>query len=447
MVNLKIAVMVCCVTVPGILAGQEQSAATVSGIVTDSVTHLPIQGVTVSFGATRTNTDFDGAYELSVKPGDAHLQSERRGYLRTDGIDLEARAGDSLRRDFELRPAPRVSGTIIDADTGQPVKGCMVFAMRRISALGEFWYASAGIPTADTRYGAFETVGLDPGDYILEIDDCAWTFYPAVSRIEMATPISVTEAGVRGLSIKLKRSDARRISGVADHGAVDVRLVRHIHDVAQTLAQVRADASGHFEFASVPEGEFHLVTSAGAHEVVEVTDHDLTDVKLRSLPGPRIHSTVLKDGVEIPLQAELVSVFDGEPGPMWPRLGGLPAGSVVASILANNAPLPNGSITIDGAAPELTFIVTSKTGTLSGKVDVKPAEVIAIREPFGEFLDQSSLPRALLNNTGCYRFENLAPGKYRVVTLFGDELFLERNEAFLRKKAALAESVEVTARE
>ena len=439
--------MVCCVTVPGILTGQVQGTATVSGVVTDAVTRLPVEGAMVTAGREVIRTDSLGAYELHVAPGKAPIDAHRIGYLNTERSAIELSEGGTLRRDFELQPAQRVSGTIIDADTGQPVKGCMVFAMRRISALGEFWYASAGIPTADTRYGTFETVGLVPGDYILEINGCAWSFYPGVSRIEMATPISVTEAGVRGLSIKLKRSDARRISGLADHGAVDVRLVRHIHDVAQTLAQVRADVSGHFEFASVPEGEFHLVTSAGAHQLVEVIDHDVTDVELRALPAPRIHSKVFKDGVEVPLQAELVPVFDREPGPMWPRLGGLASGFAVASILANNAALPNGSITIEGAAPELTFIVTSKTGTLTGNVNTLPAVVIAIREPFAEFLDQSSLPRARLDNSGSYRFENLAPDKYGIVTLTGDELLLERNEAFLRKKAALAESAEVPARE
>ena len=451
MVNVITSVAVCCAWLSATGLARAQGTAEVSGIVTDAATHLPIEGALINVGPAVIRTDSSGAYELHLAPGRAFISASRGGYRNSERSALELSEGGTLRRDFELRPWPRVAGTITDADTGQPVKGCLVFAMRRISALGELWYASAGIPTADARYGTFETVGLEPGEYILEIDDCAWSYYPGVSHIEMAAPIAVTDAGIRGLNIKLKRSNARRISGVAERGAVDVRLVRHVEDVAQTLVQVRADASGHFEFPSVPVGEFYLVTSAGAHQVVEVTDRDLTDIQLRARPAlPPLRATMFRDGTEVPAQAELVPVFDREPGPMWPKLNALPPGLAVASILANNIALPNGSIMIDGAVPQLTFVVTSKTGLITGTIAAKGAVVVvAIAEPFSQYLDQYAMPRTnpVFNGgeSGEFSFPNLAPGRYRVFALTGDEVILVRNEAFLRKKASLAESVDVTA--
>jgi hypothetical protein len=395
-------------------------------------------------------TDSSGEYTLEVAPGAARAWVIRRNYLELKGnVPLDLNAGDTTRLNFELHPSPRIAGSITDADTGERVHGCIVFAMRRIMSMGEAWYTSAGIPTADSRDGTFATVGLDPGDYILEITGCAWSYYPGVSRIGMATPISVTEAGISALSIRLRTHDVRKISGVADHGAVEVRLVRHVQDVAQDIAQVRADASGHFKFESVPEGEFHLVTSAGADEIVEVTDHDLSDLSLKAHPSIKVESSIemREDGMKAPAaaRAELVPVFDREPGEYWARLDGLGPGFGVASVFANGVALPNGSITIDGASPQLTFVVTSHFGALTGTVSTPKAVVIAIREPFAEFMDQSAQQRTNSGEAGTFTFSRLVPGKYKIIALTGDEALLERNEKFLRGKAALAESAEVTA--
>jgi hypothetical protein len=453
MVILRIMGVLCGVLAGGICHAQTPGSATVSGIVTDAVTRLPLEGATVTVArdgvmASFALTDASGEYTLEVAPGSVRMWASRGNYLEFKGnVPLDLNAGDSIRQNFELHPSPRIAGSITDADTGERVHGCIVFAMRRILSMDEAWFTSAGIPTADSRNGTFETVGLSPGDYILEITGCAWSYYPGVSRIEMATPISVTETGVSALSIRLKVHDLRRISGVADHGAVDVRLVRHLQDVAQDIAQVRADASGHFKFDSVPEGEFHLVTSAGADEVVTVTDHDVEDVKLKGRPTLKIEVSQMRvnDGDAMATRrGELVPVFDREPGEYWARVPGLSPDLGVAAVLANGLTLPNGSITIGGVSPQLTFLVTSHFGSLTG-VAVPQSLVFAIREPFAEYMDQSAQPRTTANDGGVFAFDKLVPGRYRVFALIGEETLLERNEKFLRGKAALAESVEVTA--
>ena len=374
----------------------------------------------------------------------------RGRYLPFKGnVPHDLNAGDSIRQNFELHPSARISGTITDAETGERVHGCIVFATRRIMSMGEAWYANAGIPTADSRDGTFATVGLDPGEYVLEITGCAWTWYPGVSRIEMATPITVTETGVDALSIRLKTHEAHKISErCRSRGSRAVSLVRHLQDVAQQIARVRADASGHFKFESVPEGEFHLVTSANADEVVTVTDHDVENVKLKGRPPVTMYLSHMRvnDGDAMSTtQGELVSVFDREPGEYWPHFTGLGPEYGVAAVLANNVSLPNGSIKIDGAPPELTFLITSHFGTLSGSGVSPRAMVVAIREPFAEYMDQTAQPRTTASEAGTFTLKKLVPGKYRVFTLIGDEQLLERNEKFLRTKAAVAESVEVTA--
>lgn len=421
-----------------LVCGQNNRTATVSGVVTDAVTHLPVLGAIVRAGDAVMRTDSSGAYTLRVEAGSVMIIAFRTGYMRpSPGDAIDIGGGDSLRKDFELRPAPRISGTIVDADTGNPEHGCIVFATRRILAMGEAWYAASGIPTADSRDGSFEVVGLDPGEYILEVTGCESSFYPDAGRIEMATPIAVTEAGVAGLRLKIRTHRGFKVSGITQGGTVDIRLVRHLQGETQVLAQTRADSSGKFKFDKVPEGEFHLVSSAGAAEIIEVTDHDLSDLTLN--PRPRTNPQWKSPAGT---KAQLVQVFDGEPGLYWPRLTGLPEGSAVAAILANDVGLPNGSIRIEGAAPVLTFVVTDDLATVTGKVEARSAEVIAIREPYIEYLDQATLPRTRSDEDGRFSLD-LAPGKYKIVTLKGDEELLSRNEKFLRRKADLAESMEV----
>jgi len=415
------------------LFGQQERAATVSGVVVDAVTHLPVQGATVRAGDAVMRTDSSGAYTLRVEAGKVRVIAFRTGYIRPDpGNETDVAGGDTLRRDFVLRPAPRISGAVIDAESGQRVPGCIVVAMRQIVAMGEAWYVDEGIPTADSRHGSFEIVGLDPGAYVLEVTGCARTFYPDVGRLEMATPIAVTEAGVGGLSLKIRTHRGYKISGIAPPGAVDVRLVRHLQSEAQTIAQTRANRDGKFEFDGVPEGAYYI-----EGEVIEVTDHDIHGVRLkpRLAPAPQWH-------IPANTKAGLVPVFNGEPGLYWPRLTGLPEGQAITAVLVNNVEQPNGSIGIESGAPELAFAVTDDVGVLTGKGEAG-AEVIAIREPYAEYLDQTMLPRTRSDENGNFALDNLAPGKYKIVTLTGEEELLAHNEKFLRRKADSAESVEL----
>ena len=148
MARLQFALMVWLALLPPNIAAQTQGSATVSGIVTDAVTHLPVWGANVNVGGSGMGTDESGSYSISVKPGAFRLRVARGGYL-ANIAEIEIHDGDLLRRDLEIRPAPRIAGTITDADTGQPIRGCLVFAMRRIMALGQSWYTSCLLYTSD----------------------------------------------------------------------------------------------------------------------------------------------------------------------------------------------------------------------------------------------------------------------------------------------------------
>ena len=57
-------------------------AATISGVVTDALTHLPLQGAAIRANGGIARTDIEGRYSLPVPPSTAvHLAVSRIGYF------------------------------------------------------------------------------------------------------------------------------------------------------------------------------------------------------------------------------------------------------------------------------------------------------------------------------------------------------------------------------
>jgi hypothetical protein len=425
--------------------------ATVSGIVTDALTHLPLQGAAVTTGGRIARTDIEGSYSLTVAPSATlHLAASRTGYFAV-ADPATVLTGETLQRNFELRPLLKISGVVEDYDTGERIPGCHVFAMQRIYALGRAWHVPAGLVTADTRTGVFEIRNLEPGNYVLEIVPeqtlpvstpqakpeppskkfHGWSYYPDASRIEMAAPLTVTEAGDVPVTIRLRKREPRSISGTVTAPS-SLELLRYVGDEARTVASGDLSAAGPFRIAGLPEGEYLLTARGmdGALAAIPVTigDHDLTDLRVAPAPGQMVSGTVRMADSGAPLPSELrleiipsvsfrstgtvrrVKVTDGRfaftttPGPYEAHLTGLPEGDTAVA----------------GPPPGLDYTI-AKIGHLRGNVN--DGEYILL--PGGTTL------------IGEFAID-LAPGKYQVAKLEGPETKLIRNREFLQAKAAAA---------
>ena len=106
----------------------------ITGTITDAVTHAGISGVSVSVydanfqwagGAT---TDSSGTYATgALGPGTYRVETfTMNGYLNQTQNGVMVAAGYPARVDFALLPGGRISGTITDAASGQPLSGVMV---------------------------------------------------------------------------------------------------------------------------------------------------------------------------------------------------------------------------------------------------------------------------------------------------------------------------------
>jgi hypothetical protein len=199
--------------VTAIAAAGPQSEATLSGRIIDSASRRPIAGASVSYNTSTVDssvsTDETGSYliRVDVVPLESvPLKVSKPGYasLAVDFNNaVQLKPGDAKTRDFELRPAARLMGRIVDRDTGDPVPGVSVKLARLVYEPGRDSLHEARASSD----GSFSIADLDPGDYQLEVDppvagkirfgeqkpaepSYGPTWFPDATRRDIASPSS-----------------------------------------------------------------------------------------------------------------------------------------------------------------------------------------------------------------------------------------------------------------
>ncbi|MBI9037952.1 MAG: carboxypeptidase regulatory-like domain-containing protein [Bacteroidales bacterium] len=136
------------------------TTASISGIVTDSITKFPIEGVLVSVEGTLYSaiTNFVGEYSISdVLPGNYNITATANGYISKTILNIPVVAGEISIADFELSPIPgSISGTVTDILSSDPIEGAIIIAV------GEYTYQ--GISGED---GLYLISNIIPGNYNL----------------------------------------------------------------------------------------------------------------------------------------------------------------------------------------------------------------------------------------------------------------------------------------
>jgi hypothetical protein len=172
----------------------EPGTAAIRGRVTAADTGRPLRAAHVTLAATEsgregqtTNTNADGRYEIKDLPAGRYtLSVARSGYLTLkygQRRPLEqAKPLDVLdrqvidRADFTLPKMALIGGRITD-ETGDPIAGVNVFAMRSAFFEGRRRLVPAGVGRAETDdTGRYRLSGLYPGTYyILATTRETWT--------------------------------------------------------------------------------------------------------------------------------------------------------------------------------------------------------------------------------------------------------------------------------
>jgi len=295
------------------------ATAAISGAVIDAVSKEPLEDVTVALtfndGKTtirRQNlTDFKGRFVfVNLPAGDKYtLVASAPGFV-DGGLSRDparpfstliniALLADQWVSDVTIplsRPGS-ISGRVLD-ETGEPVVGVFVRALKRARAGGRDVFAAGPLATTDDT-GAYRLSNLEPGQYVISVPSVQgqtpaanttdpsvpgrypWratstadarplgyppTFYPAARSAAEAQPIELGVSQARaGVDIALRPVPLFRVAGTVPGTPYPLSL-RLVPEGSETLgaggdaANALTAPDGSFVFENVPAGSYSVET-------------------------------------------------------------------------------------------------------------------------------------------------------------------------------------------
>lgn len=307
-------------------------AQTISGTVTDAVTHTPIPGATVflSAGATDestldTTSDAAGRFRFTgLAAGNYQAAVRKTGFNPTsESVEVHLTAGDDpLELNLVLTPWSKIRGRVLDADR-HPVAQAAVMLLTR-------WRDGRWFAVSD-KQGQFEFADVPPSEYVLnahpaadrdppEATAPAPTWYPSATDQLNATSIQVQPgADLSGYDIVLRSVPPVTLSGkVTDESGEPGpgAALSLLFDTSEVLKTTSAE-DGSFEFRVACRGAARLTAELHRGETtlrgftsVPISNHDIESVALR-LAAPFTLSASVELGdpdATIEGQAYLVAV-------------------------------------------------------------------------------------------------------------------------------------------
>jgi hypothetical protein len=288
-------------------------SVTVTGSVTNAITHEPIEGVSVVLiaivsGSSGANTDPSGRFRIrNVKPGGYRLAPSRVGF---DGAAVEIRiegGADPPPLDVRMMPWPGVRGRVIDPER-QPVPGVRVRAINLSNALGVVYEF-----TTDAA-GRFALERLPPGRYRFLATppaagnatgpmEIAPTWFPDVLAEHDAQSVSLAPGDdFSGYEIVLRAAPVFRVSGrVIDERAGPAAGATVETSLADRKTTTRED--GTFDLARVRSGEGMMRVEWRRGDVplrgfakVAVDHHDVEGLTIRAAAPVGLSGEIELDG-------------------------------------------------------------------------------------------------------------------------------------------------------
>jgi Carboxypeptidase regulatory-like domain len=319
-------------------------AQTVEGSVFDAATGAGIGGVKVELlkGATafyETTTDGGGRFRMdNVREGDYAARYQSPDYWLTAGPSdyrpFHVAEGSPVKLEARLMPWSKISGRVVDgrgnvvANARLELTGLGMVVNGR-TYLRTSWGGGGGPQLSEPPFemghmgntdahGKFE-VQLMPGTYGLFVDPpkdfkppdpeqdgpaLAWTrtYYPGVAIADGASKIVVLPGGeILDVELTLLAVPAHAVRGVVlNPDGTPAPKVAVAVGQGPGSRSVESKPDGTFEFSAVAEGEWPFSaeaqrgsTNLRATEWIEVTRHDLENVKLRLAPPLTIRGKVI----------------------------------------------------------------------------------------------------------------------------------------------------------
>jgi hypothetical protein len=436
--------------------------ASVSGVVTDSLTGAPLPRVhvvlkdpadnaAVQYGAQTTDA---GKFSITgIAPGSYSVSGERVGFARSR-INTTLKADDKTANlELKLLPVGAIMGRITDAE-GQPVDRASV--------------TTEGVTrkeAATDEQGQFRIGGLAPGKYRVKAEyespmyssllrkpairadgtrelHNAATYYPGVLAAKQAGKVEVRPAAEStGIDIQLVGVPLVRISGKVvgmPRGAPNafVWISSGGYPLMADGSFELWDPAGKYRLAaswSSPEGHEQSIFGPQASTApveIEAASSNIDNIELRMVPDSDIAGRLefeTPPGMQ-PVPGRAV-ILRGNPAPVGPddtfRLEHIPADKYYVSLSWDGAYVKSmrlGTTAIDGAVldltngsggADLTLVLSTAMGSVSG-IAKPEATVVLTHAGFPPRYTEAK-------QDGAFSFPNLAPGNYKLAAADDDE--------------------------
>jgi uncharacterized surface anchored protein len=292
---------------------QQQSSASVEGIVVQLGTGTTIPGARVNVGGATTVTDSGGRFAFrNLQPGRYRVFAAHPEYVSIPSgtrnapaseVELTVRPGQATTDIFlAMVPKGAISGHVYDR-SGEAVKDAAIQALKYAYQDGRRILVQV-TNTSTNQAGEYRLLRLAPGSYVVRAvssaasvaDSLLPVYFPGTIDASAASAVEVP-AGVdfSGVDLKLGESRAARVRGQVVDGANgqpasggSITLVPRRGNVATGSSQRAAVSNmGTFEFTDIAPGPYDLVTTVigasgrlSASAPVDVSSSDVEDIHL-----------------------------------------------------------------------------------------------------------------------------------------------------------------------
>lgn len=231
------------------LALEPITTGTVRGIVRNAADGQPVSGATVTMGNLSTRSNAEGRFELEQVPaGDLSVRANLTLFEPGESqVSVEAAA--AVDTEVQMTPITygSVSGTVVNADTGEPLDGASVSAGRH--------------STRTNAAGEFELERVSAGDISILASKSV--------HIDDSTRIALAAGASESVTLRLQPITWGTVTGVitdADTG----RPLANAEVVVGTQG-LKSDSTGRFRAEKVPAGSLRVAGTMPAYEPGSVT--------------------------------------------------------------------------------------------------------------------------------------------------------------------------------
>jgi hypothetical protein len=434
------------------------AAQTLSGTVTNSLTHAPIPDAAVFLLSHATDESSDtisdaaGRFRFTGLP-----PGEYRVAVQKDGFDsphapLEVHftaAADPPELNLSLTPWSTIRGRVLDADR-HPVAQTTVVLYAR-------WRDEESIELSDSE-GRFVFNRVPRGEYALNAQPAPGgdsakatqpgaTWFPsATDQVDAGSIVVNSGADLSGYDIVLRPVPAVRLSGTitdergkpAAGAMVSLRL-----DTAETPTAGSSD-NGSFEFRNVRRGVAHLTaelhrdnTVLRSFASVLIADHDVENIPLHlHLPlvlsatvepaDPQVHGEgnatlipVDKNGTRIStsLKPGGARFENAYPGRYRIFASGNFAGLYLDAVMLGERDIMGEEFELVEGGPPLRFLLKAGGGRVRGTVETGSGAGVLLVPPDGRPV---LLPSSCCDGGG-FEFASVRPGDYYAVAFHASD--------------------------